>query len=57
MSKKNEDEHIKALRDDPDFRALVEALRDQTPEQLEAFHDEFDGEDGPKHEKELDEND
>jgi hypothetical protein len=50
MSKRDEDERMRALRDDPDFRALAKTLRDQTPEQVEAFLEEFDKE------PELDEN-
>jgi hypothetical protein len=34
---KYREQRIKALRDDPDFRALVRLLRDQRDEQVESF--------------------
>ena len=33
------EEEMEALRQDPDFRALVEDLKKQTPEQLERLGD------------------
>ncbi len=36
MSKRT-DERIKALQEDPDFKALVTCLCKQTPEQVDAF--------------------
>ncbi|MGO9571850.1 MAG: hypothetical protein ACLP5H_30360, partial [Desulfomonilaceae bacterium] len=38
MSTDHKDERIKALRQDPDFRALVNALKSQTPDQVDSFY-------------------
>lgn len=37
MTRQEREDRIRQLRSDPDFRALVECLRDQTPEQIERF--------------------
>lgn len=37
MSRKDKEERIKALRADPDFRALVECLQEQSAEQVQLF--------------------
>lgn len=37
MTRKDKEERIKALRADPDFRALVECLKEQTGEQVDSF--------------------
>lgn len=42
MSTNDKDERIKTLRQDPDFRALVDALQSQTPEQVESFYEHFE---------------
>ena len=44
MNKQIENERIKALRSDPDFRALVKSLQSQTPEQLELFYEQYERE-------------
>ena len=46
MSTNDKDERIKTLRQDPDFRALVDALQSQTPEQVESFYEHFELSDG-----------
>jgi hypothetical protein len=38
METQGKDERVEALRQDPDFRALVSALKAQTPEQVELFY-------------------
>jgi hypothetical protein len=51
MNRKDKEERIKALRSDPDFRALVECLKEQSTEQVESFvehaehSDQFEEED------------
>jgi|GEM_PF-4943107 len=37
MTREEKDERIRALRSDPDFRALVDCLTEQTAEQVESF--------------------
>ncbi len=41
MRTNHKDKRIKALRHDPDFRALVDALESQTPEQVDSFHSHY----------------
>lgn len=50
MKKKREssEERIERLRQDPDFRALVEILKEQTDEQRERFSERYD--DSPRNE-------
>lgn len=36
------DDSIKALRQDPDFRALVNALESQSSEQVESFYSHYE---------------
>jgi hypothetical protein len=44
MNKDNKDDRIRALRQDPDFRALVNALESQTTEQVDSFYSQYESE-------------
>ncbi|MGO9569721.1 MAG: hypothetical protein ACLP5H_19490 [Desulfomonilaceae bacterium] len=46
MTTNEKDERIRALKQDPDFRALVNALESQTPEQVESFYEHYEHSDG-----------
>lgn len=53
MKKRENDDRLAILRADPDFRALVEALRGQSPDRLKAFHDYLDRSHDPEEETAL----
>lgn len=45
MKRKKKKDRIEQLRQDPDFRALVDLLKRQTPDRVDAFVDGLEGTD------------
>jgi hypothetical protein len=50
--KKTEEDGLKALREDPDYQALVRALKKQTPDQVDAFLEQAEREEQADNDKE-----
>lgn len=44
MKTEDQDKRMEALKQDPDYRALVKVLELQTPEQVESFYSHYEHE-------------